>query len=460
MLAREYLRVSVDRSGRRRSNEEQQSDNRAAWPDFTWGEHFSDAGSASRYADRPRDDFDWLIAELEHDRFGAEILVLWEASRGSRKVGEWVQLLDLCESRCVRIAVTEHRRIYDPTNPRDRRTLLEDAVDSEYESAKTSGRVRRSARSAAAARRPHGKVLFGYRRIYDARSGALVGQEPEPDQAPVVRWIFACYLAGQSARSLAEALNRNGVTTNRGNGWTPLMVHRMLTNRGYLGRRMHKGEDFGQGWEPLVEEATFEAVQRRREATTWRKVRRTSALCSGVARCGVCGGRMEIKHSGGVVRYGCQEGYHAYRRADQLDAWVTAAVVTRLSMPDVDDRLRSREDPRLNESRARRDDLRSQLDEAMERWKAGQLSVQGYAEMESHLRTQLAEVERQLRRETIPIALDVPAPERVAAWWDGLTHEVKRAVISALIVAIHVQPVGRGCKHIEWSATTAIEWRH
>jgi len=468
-VAREYLRVSQDRSGRQRSNAEQQSDNRTAWPDFTWGEHYGDAASASRYSGRHRDDFDQLIRDLEitslgqersRSMFGADVLVLWEASRGSRKVGEWVELLDLCEARGVRIAVTEHHRIYDPANPRDRRSLLEDAVDSEYESAKTSGRVRRSARAGAAARRPHGKVLFGYRRMYDSRTGALIGQEPHPEQAPIVRGVFRSYLGGLSFRSLARALNNGGVLTNRGNGWTLLMIRRMLTNRAYLGHRMHKGIDFGQGWEPLVDEATFEAVAKRLEATSWRKVRQTSALCSGIARCGVCRSRLEIKHSGrGNVHYGCQQGYHVYRRATDVDRWVTAAVIERLSLPDVGEQLRGREDPRVNEIRARATELRAELKEAMARWIDRELSVQAYAEMEAHLLPQITDAERELRRAVLPIAIDTPASETVPAWWDGLSVEIRQEVIAALIAAVVIQPVGKGRRQIIWNETTKIEWR-
>ena len=39
LLGREYLRVSYDRSGRERSNSEQQDDNRAAWSRLSFGEH-------------------------------------------------------------------------------------------------------------------------------------------------------------------------------------------------------------------------------------------------------------------------------------------------------------------------------------------------------------------------------------------------------------------------------------
>ncbi|MGH2670188.1 MAG: recombinase family protein, partial [bacterium] len=377
--------------------------------------HYSDASSASRYSKRARDDFDQLTADLRAERFGADVLVLWESSRGSRKVGEWVELIDLCEERGVRIAVTTHARIYEPGNARDRRSLLEDAVDSEYESAKISGRVRRSARQGAAARRPHGKVLFGYRRLRDVRTGMLLGQEPHPEQAPIVARVFHDYLAGRSARSIATRLNDEDVRTNRGNGWTPLMIHRMLTNRGYLGHRMHKGEDFGQGWEPLIDIDTFERVGTRREATSWRKVRKTSALGSGIVRCGVCRSKMQIKHTQAAY-YGCQDGYHAYRRADDLDAWITVAILERLSLPDVGEALTGREDPRAVKARARAAALRAELDEAMALCKAERLSVQAYAAMEADRLPKIEAAERDARRAVIPLAIDVPASELVPAW--------------------------------------------
>jgi len=89
--AREYLRVSVDRSGEERSNEDQHADNLAAAPTFgidSFGEPYRDKGSASRHARKARDDFPRLIDDLTTGNFGADILVLWESSQSSRKVSE------------------------------------------------------------------------------------------------------------------------------------------------------------------------------------------------------------------------------------------------------------------------------------------------------------------------------------------------------------------------------------
>ena len=122
--AREYLRVSLDRSGRQRSNEDQHTDNERAAETHGWrlAKPYRDVGSASRFASKRRDDFDRLVADLQADRFGAGVLILWESSRGSRRLSEWALFLELLEERQVLVHVTSHARTYDLTNPRDRRT--------------------------------------------------------------------------------------------------------------------------------------------------------------------------------------------------------------------------------------------------------------------------------------------------------------------------------------------------
>ncbi len=89
------------------------------------------AVSASRYSTDVRDDFDRLMTDLRSGEFGADVLVLWESSRGSRRVLEWVTMLDLLEWQGILVFVTTHGRLYDPANPRDRRGLIDDANDSE-----------------------------------------------------------------------------------------------------------------------------------------------------------------------------------------------------------------------------------------------------------------------------------------------------------------------------------------
>jgi site-specific DNA recombinase len=73
--------------------------------------------------------------------------------------------------------------------------------------------------------------------------------EPDPDTAPVVTWMFAQRLAGQSAARITRALNDAGVpcpsaadpARNRhrsGGGWTLRTVAAILANPRYTGRQV------------------------------------------------------------------------------------------------------------------------------------------------------------------------------------------------------------------------------
>lgn len=94
-IVREYLRGSKDTQQSGRSPDQQHAENAAAIERQGWSLHPSPPygatdRSASRYATRAREDFKRLVGDLESDDFDADILAMWESSRGSRRVGEWV----------------------------------------------------------------------------------------------------------------------------------------------------------------------------------------------------------------------------------------------------------------------------------------------------------------------------------------------------------------------------------
>lgn len=471
-IAREYLRVSVDRSGRERSNDEQHEDNQRAADNERWtlGEPYRDTGSASRYASKRRKDFDALVADLRADqpdvpsgsRFAAHVLLLWESSRGSRRLSEWATFLELVEERGVRIHVTSHGRTYDLTNPRDRRTLQEDGTDAEYESGKTSVRVKRGAARGAAAGRPHGRRLFGYRRVYDRDTGALRGQEPDPEQAPVIRRVFADYLSGKGPRTIADELNAEGVTTNAGRRWNNTMIFRIIDNPAYIGKRRHHGTETPAVWPPIIDEDTWARARTRRDQARWKRPKVTSHLLSGILVCGKCGARMEVHYGGKSVFYGCERGYHAYRPLERTDGWVTHAYLNRLRQPDAQAALTSTT-PTVDQAAARAEvtHLRSELDAALEAWRRKELSVTAYSVMERDLTTQIVAAEKRAEVRRPGISLDnLPEDlDALEAWWDAKTTEQQRAHVSAAVEVIRAHPIGRGRRKYRMGDYTEIEWR-
>ena len=57
----------------------------------------------------------------------------------------------------------------------------------------------------------------------------------KPDEAEIVRSIFADYLSGMGIEAIMKKLNAQGKTTRNGNAWTRTCVRRVLSNYSYTG---------------------------------------------------------------------------------------------------------------------------------------------------------------------------------------------------------------------------------
>jgi hypothetical protein len=154
----------------------------------------------------------------------------------------------------------DHDRIYDPANHRDRRSLIDDANDSEYEAAKISDRSRRSAAASGANGTPHGTTPFGYRRVYDVTSGRLLEQVPHPDEAPIVQEFFRRVLAGESMRSITIDFETRGIRNASGGPFSPQHLRYRALNPAYAGWRIH--DPGRRGTRRLSEAATRVDAQR------------------------------------------------------------------------------------------------------------------------------------------------------------------------------------------------------
>jgi len=298
-IAREYLRVSHDDSGRVRSNAEQHADNvkRAERAGWVLGERYEDVGSASRYQRKARPGFDALVADLESGAFGADLLVIWESSRGSRQVSEWARVLEACQAHGILIAVTNHGHTYDPRVARDWRSLMDEAVDAEYESRKSSGRIRRStAANTEAGRWTGGRRPYGY---------DVDGVTVRIDEAQVIRRCVDRVLAGESVRSIAGDLNARGITTSYGNEWHPGALAKVLGSARIAGM----AGDVRAEWPAIItpdQHRRVVAVLASRTQTGRRG--RTPSLLHGLLRCGLCGNVLSCNtDTGGTRRYVCRK---------------------------------------------------------------------------------------------------------------------------------------------------------
>jgi site-specific DNA recombinase len=483
---REYLRVSFDRSGRERSPDEQHADNdRACTPrGITLGAPYREQGSASasRYATKVRDDFERLIGDLEADRFGADVLVLWESSRGSRKVGEWVTLIDLCEKRGVMIFVVTHEREYNPANPRDRRSLLEDAVDSEYESSKVSARARRASAANAEAGKPHGATPYGYVRRYDEHTRRLIAQEPHPDEAPIVRELFARLKAGHSLKGLERDFAARGIRNDSGRPFTAQHLRALALNATYAGIRLHQtvgerasrskvrglppGVKQVQGtWEPLVSKADFLAVHAiltdPKRVTS--RPGRVKHLLTMIAQCDVCDGvlgvTLRVRETG---EYQCRRG-HVRVRKEELDKIVEGTILKYLAHPEIHDDLTAGDGQSDGELDKVRDDLasaRAELSNLRAEVGAGRLSVASLVAAEPAMLARVEALESRENDLITPAALRglITPGGDVAKRWADMPIEARREVARYLLTPEHLgvlrvfpRPPGRRNVHVPTS---------
>lgn len=371
-----------------------------------------------------------------------DVLQLWESSRGSREQAEWATFLNLLRDCGVLLHVTSHHRLYDLSNPRDRRTLDEDGVDSAYESAKTSIRMTRHMAANALKGRPHGRVPYGYRRTYDPDTGRLVAQVPKDGEAEIVRELFARLAKRHSLRSIERDFAARGIVNHSGRPFSAQHLRMLAVNPAYTGLRVHdvgrKGRRPSENatvtpgqWEPLVDRRQFYIVQKFLSAPT----RRTNGARPGravhefsmIVGCGVCGGPLAVRTRRERGRepeaeYTCHRKSCVRVNKAEFDDFATDAVLTALGSRELYEVLRDTgtdNDAELSAVRDTLADLREQHDQLAAAVASGQLSTMLAAKSEPLI---LAEIDKAEKREkelmtpSVLTELITPGTDVVQRW--------------------------------------------
>ncbi|MDX3885559.1 MAG: recombinase family protein [Sphingomonas sp.] len=168
-------------------------------------------------------------------------------------------------------------------------------------------------------------IAYGYRQAnrLNEKGDVIRGlREPEPEQAEIVRRIFAEYAAGRSPLAIAAGLNADGIPAPRGAIWHATAIqgdtrHKrgILRNEIYVGvvtyglsrvvinpttrRRLMRPND-GEAVERqaiphlrIIDDETWAKAQARLESNVGvrpERQRRPKHVLSGLGVCGVCGG--------------------------------------------------------------------------------------------------------------------------------------------------------------------------
>ncbi|WP_161500770.1 recombinase family protein [Embleya scabrispora] len=476
-----YARNSHDRTRRGISVNDQFAEMRPVAAREMWpivGE-FRDVGmSATRHARKPRDEF---AAMMEAVRSGAgDVLMTWESARAQRDLAVYVALRDLCHDTKTLWWYTGE--LYDLTLRSHRNRTALDAVRDEDAGEGIREGVLRTVRQRAERGEPHGRIPFGYRRIYHSDTGKLIAQIPDDalptaefafealanPKAPIVREIVRRIAARQSAYSIAQDLNRRGIPTpfRNARGWDIIQVVRTASNPAYIGMRVHQGKVIGKAtWEPLLKDDDVTAWWQASAiiADPTRKTHRDNAvkhLLSGLAFCGApgCGEYLRMRHPRNAFCYTCIAAFHVAMAEHLLDDYVEAAVLERLERPDAADAFlnASNDDDVVQAALAEISEKQAKLEEARALATKGTLSLTSLAAMEAAWMPEIEAARERARRSSIPPVLEQLVGPNAREVWGGLTIPERRQALRA-IVTVTVNPTGKGARSIRPGRVT-LDW--
>jgi site-specific DNA recombinase len=235
----------------------------------------------SAYSGKPRPEYKRLLADIEAGRI--QVVVVWHLDRLHRQPKELESFIDLVERHGVSLASVSGD--HDLSTPEGRLYARILGAVARMESEHKSRRIRRKIVELRRAGKPH----VGGTRPYGFEKDRVTVIQSE---AEVLREAMERVLANESLRSICSDFNSRGLRTSRNRLWSPSTLTRTLQRAHLAGMVEHRETGKVKGkWPAIITEQ-----EHQRLLALLRDPRRKTGggapvkhLLSGILRCGECG---------------------------------------------------------------------------------------------------------------------------------------------------------------------------
>ncbi len=283
-------------------------------PQWEYAGVYADEGISGR-STAPREEFNRMMGDCDAGKI--DLILTKSISRFARDTVDCLKAVRHLKTIGVEVRFERESISTFSTGGELLLTLL--ASMAQEESISLSQNIKWAIRKRFAAGIPNGhKAPYGYK--WDGEMFRIV-----PHQGEVVKYIYACYLGGDSAHKIAKMLKEQGVIGNKGIPLDESTIKDIVSSSSYTGtmllqknymdenhkRKRNKGElpryAVDGMFEPLVSKEDYEralAIRKiRAEASANRNLKLTRF--SGLVKCGDCGRGVSRRTAGLSKRWVC-----------------------------------------------------------------------------------------------------------------------------------------------------------
>ncbi len=325
-----YLRVSTARQAEHDvsiPDQRRQGEAYCASRGYELVETFIEAGASATNDRRP--EFQRMIEAGTSKPAPFDIVVVHSFSRFFRDHFELEFYVRKLAKNGVKLVSITQEMGDDPMHVMMRQIM---ALFDEYQSKENAKHVLRAMNENARQGFWNGALPpIGYRIVAAEQRGSKTKKklEIDPLHADTVRLIYRLFLEGSGragpmgVKAITCYLNELRIFTRDGGRWGLAQIHTILTRTTYIGQhrfntRSHKdkvrkseGEVVTMAVPPLIDRATFDAVQARLKSrhpmVTPARITSGPTLLTGICFCAKCGGAMTMRTgkggAGGLYRY-------------------------------------------------------------------------------------------------------------------------------------------------------------